>query len=64
MKRREEKKKHGKKQVATVAVESCFKEQYRRDFFKNLYMVKLYKVSNLVKISPSKMHDMLGTMIN
>lgn len=50
--------------MATVAVESCFKEEYRRDFFKNLYMVKLYKVSNLVKISPSKMHDMLGTMIN
>lgn len=24
----------GRKQVATVAVESCFKEQYRRDFLR------------------------------
>lgn len=36
-KKRGKKKKHGKKQVATVAVESCFKEEYRRDFFLRIY---------------------------
>lgn len=55
---------HGKKQVATVAVESSSMEGYGRDPFKNLDLVKLYKVNNPIKISPSKRYDELGTMIN
>lgn len=54
----------GKTQVVTVAVVSCFKEEYRRVFLRNLDMVKLHEVSNLIKISPSKMHYLLGTVTN
>lgn len=50
----------GKTQVVTVAVAFFFQEENKKVFKRNLDMVNLHEVSSLIKISPSKMHYLLG----
>lgn len=49
---------HSKNQVSSV-LESWFKEGGGRDLLKNLDMVELYRVSNVIKCNPSKSHAKL-----